>query len=137
MHRLRSESGAVAIEFAIVLVPLILILTGILDFGSAYRSALSVTAAAREGARSMVVGSTVAAAKNATIAASHGLSPPLTPGQISISFTGGTPAATTTCTAGATVTVTVTYPLTSITGMFDSLLDGESVAGVGVMRCEK
>jgi Flp pilus assembly protein TadG len=131
MRRLRSDSGAVAVEFALVLIPLILILTGVIDFGRAYTQQLSLSAAAREGVRVMAVQNDPVAAKAKVREAAPALSPALTDSQIAISGTGcpaGYP-------VGQTVTVTVTYPLTSITGMFDSLFSGEHLTGKGVMRC--
>ncbi len=129
MRRLRSDSGAVAVEFALVLLPLVLIVMGIIDFGSAYGSQLSLSSAARDGARVMALSGTRAAATTATTAAAAGLSQAPT---IVITVNGS---ATASCSAGATVTVKATYPLTSLTGMFSSLMAGEKLTGVGVMRC--
>ena len=127
MSRFRSDTGAAAVEFAIVIVPLLFILMGIIDFGRIYNQQLSIAAAAREGVRVMAVSKDPAAARAATKDAALGLSPVLSDAQIVIS-----PAS---CSVGATVTVTVTYPLTSLTGMFSGLLDGNSITEEGVMRC--
>ncbi len=127
MSRFRSDTGAAAVEFALVILPLVLLLTGIIDFGRAYNQQLTVTAAAREGARVMAVQNNAATAKTATIDAAAGLSPTLSTGQITISPS--------TCTPGAQVTVTVTYPMTTLTGMFDSVLSGKNLIGTGVMKC--
>jgi len=127
MSRFRSDTGAAAVEFAIVIVPLLLILMGIIDFGRVYNQQLSVSAAAREGVRVMAVENNSAAARTATRAAAPGLSPALSDSQIAIS-----PAS---CSVGATVTVTVTYPVTSLTGMFSGLLNGKTITERGVMRC--
>lgn len=124
MCRSRSDTGAVAVEFAIVLVPLLLLLMGIVDFGRVYSEQLSLTAAAREGARVMAVQNSPANARSATIAA---LSPSVAGAQIGISPSS--------CSTGVTVTVTVTYPASSMTGMFDALLNGKNLIGTGVMRC--
>ena len=129
MNRFRSDRGATAVEFAIVLLPLIALVMGIIDFGQVYSEQLALTSAAREGARVMAVQPhTASAARTATIAAANGLSPALTSGQITISPS--------TCTAGQSVTVTITYPLTSVTGMFDGLFSGNNLTATGVMRCE-
>jgi Flp pilus assembly protein TadG len=131
MSRFRSDTGAAAVEFALVILPLVLLLTGIIDFGRAYNQQLTVTAAAREGARTMAVqtdpATAATTARNATITAAAGLSPSLSSGQVTISPS--------TCTPGVQVTVTVTYPLTTLTGMFDSVLSGKNLIGTGVMRC--
>jgi Flp pilus assembly pilin Flp len=47
----RSDSGAAAVEFAIILPLLVLILGGIIDFGFAFNAQISLTHAAREGVR--------------------------------------------------------------------------------------
>jgi Flp pilus assembly protein TadG len=47
----RRDRGAVAVEFAILLPVLLLILFGIIDFGRALNAQIALTQAAREGAR--------------------------------------------------------------------------------------
>ncbi len=54
--RRRTEKGAAAVEFALVLPILVLLVFGIVEFGRAYNAYLSVTHAAREGARLAAVG---------------------------------------------------------------------------------
>ncbi len=51
-----GEDGATAIEFALVLPILIMILVGTFEFGLAYNNYLAITHAAREGARMAAVG---------------------------------------------------------------------------------
>lgn len=142
MHRLRSEGGAVAVEFALVMVPLLLILLGIIDFGHAYGSQLSVSAAAREGVRSRAVQGVVvnqpaaeATAKQVAISAAGELSSAASNLAITFSYAdqGGT--STDKCLSGGSVTMRATYPLTSITGMFTSTFAGKTISEVGVMRC--
>lgn len=50
------EKGAVAVEFALILPVLVLLLFGIIEFGRAYNAYVTVTHAAREGARLAAVG---------------------------------------------------------------------------------
>jgi Flp pilus assembly protein TadG len=52
----RSERGASAVEFAIVLPVLFLVIAGIVDFGRAYFYQIQLANAAREGARAAVIG---------------------------------------------------------------------------------
>jgi hypothetical protein len=49
--RLKNQRGAAAVEFAIILLPLILVLFGIIDFSWFFWNKHVVTDAAREGAR--------------------------------------------------------------------------------------
>lgn len=51
LYRARSESGVAAIELAIVLPLLFLILFGIISFGTLFYNYIVITNAAREGAR--------------------------------------------------------------------------------------
>lgn len=53
--RLRSERGAAAVEFGLVLPILLVLLLGIIDFGRAYHAQITLTHAAREGARAFAV----------------------------------------------------------------------------------
>jgi Flp pilus assembly protein TadG len=50
-RRRRGERGAAAVEFALVSIPLFLLLFGIIQFGWAFYSQISISQAAREGAR--------------------------------------------------------------------------------------
>ncbi len=127
MPKRRSDSGAVAVEFAMLVMPLLLLLCGIVDFGYAYNQQISVTAAAREGARTMAVQNDLTATRSSVRAATPVLSPALTDAQITISPQ--------TCAVGSTVTVTVKYPMGSITGLFNPLMNGKQLTGIGVMRC--
>jgi Flp pilus assembly protein TadG len=55
-HRTSDRSGAAAVEFALVLPLLVLILFGIVEFAAAWHARQLITNAAREGARVAVVG---------------------------------------------------------------------------------
>lgn len=98
----RDQEGAAAVEFAIVAIVLIMLLTGIVQFGFTFFQYLEIVHAAREGARwaslgldegSVSDGETV---RGRTAAAAPGLSPALTDDQIDISevTVGGQPAVT-------------------------------------------
>ena len=54
--RTRSERGAAAIEFALVLPLLLLIVAGITDFGRAFYTQIVMTNGAREGVRLVAMG---------------------------------------------------------------------------------
>lgn len=55
-NRDRSERGAAAVEFALVLPLLLLLVLGIIEFGFIFNRYISVTHAAREGVRELSVG---------------------------------------------------------------------------------
>ena len=119
-----SERGAAALEFALVLPILIMLVFGIIEFGRGYHAKVELTGAVREGARALALGKTTGEAQTATINAAPGLS--LTAGDVS----------TTPCPPGGAdgnATVTATYgvpyniPLVS-EGTFN-------ISVSGVMRC--
>lgn len=105
--RLRSESGASAVEFALLLPVLMMILFGIIEFGLAlYRQSI-LTNASREGARLGIVQS-VPAITNGQIntAIDNYLTPAgITPGDVSRTIVAGG-------ITGTPVTVTLTLPYT-------------------------
>lgn len=53
--RVRNESGQAAVEMALILPVLMLLLLGIMEFGQAWNAKQIITDAAREGARQAVV----------------------------------------------------------------------------------
>jgi Flp pilus assembly pilin Flp len=57
-----DERGAVAVEFALVLPLLLTLVFGIVQFGLALNTKLTLTHAAREGARAAIVGANATAA---------------------------------------------------------------------------
>jgi Flp pilus assembly protein TadG len=90
-----GEKGAAAVEFAIILPLLLLIIAGIVDFGRAFFTQVVLTNAAREGARAAVVRVSEADVQARTLAAANPLTPTVIPG-------------TCPATGGTFVTVTVT-----------------------------
>ena len=64
----RSERGAVAVEFAILLPVFLLLVCGIMDFGNIYYQLHNVNEAAREGARQTAVSQSLSTAASTTIA---------------------------------------------------------------------
>jgi Flp pilus assembly protein TadG len=102
----RGEEGAAAVEAAIVLPLILLVLFGIIDFGRALQQQALLTAAVREGART---------------AALNGTSAAVTAKVQSVAGTDAT-VATTLCAGGSSVTadasVTATQPFTALTPVF-------------------
>ncbi|GAA3639276.1 TadE/TadG family type IV pilus assembly protein [Microlunatus ginsengisoli] len=131
MQPRQSERGAAALEFALVVPVLLVLVLGIAEFGRAFYTQITLSAAAREGVRVMALSTTpataVANAKSATINAATGLG--LTGGQIVVTPGAGCPNPNT---AGAQATVTINYSMPFITDMFGPSI---SLHGKGVMRC--
>ena len=88
--RLRREDGAAAVEFALIVGLLAILLFGILQFGMAFWQMQSLRASVREGARVASVGGTTAQIDAAVVTASSGALPPGFTG-ITLSPSGGCP----------------------------------------------
>ena len=121
-----GERGAAAVEFALVVPLLLLLVMGIVEFGRAYNAQTTISGAAREGVRVMALRNDPAAAKAAVKSAASPIQ--LSDAQISISPTSCTSSGTTPQTA----TVTVTYKVDFLTGLLGT---GVTLTGKGVMRC--
>jgi Flp pilus assembly protein TadG len=124
MRKLRSERGAAAVEFAIVLPVLMAILFGVIEYGRVFFIQNSITNAARVGARTMVIESAAGLAgaagdAQAKAAAAAAVSPVGT--------------AVTACSTGGVTTMTVTYSLTALSGF---LPVPAQLTGKAQMRCE-
>ncbi len=105
---LRDEKGAVAIEFAVVLVVFLSILFGIIAFGFQFASRIALSYAVAEGGRAAVAGLTSAERlSRATTAVSNVLtsfSPLIDPAKATVAVTSGGATSN-----GQVVLVTVTY----------------------------
>jgi Flp pilus assembly protein TadG len=133
--RKAADRGSVAMEFALVLPVLLLIVFGIIDFGRALNAQIALTGAAREGARLAALGYPSAAVQARVVAAAPDLS------GVTVTIAAGCPPG-----AGPAedAQVDVSYRFSFITpiGAFASLL-GTSGLGApfvltaqGVMPCE-
>jgi Flp pilus assembly protein TadG len=119
----RSERGAAAVEFAIILPVLLTLVLGIMEFGRAYNAQLSLTNAAREGVRVMAISNDPVAAKAAATNAAVSLNPALADSNISFSQPS--------CSPTQQMTVTISYTLSTITGFAGPF----ELTGKGVMLC--
>ena len=131
----QSERGAVAVEFALLLPVLLLLVIGIMEFGRAYNVQISASQAGREGARYVAVnyanpGFSAATATSMALSAAPGLPAGTTVG-ISYHTASGAPLGA--CAAGATVTVRVVNQLTWLTGYLS--IPAPAITGIGVMQC--
>ncbi|SDE92777.1 TadE-like protein [Blastococcus fimeti] len=126
--RLLGERGAAAVEFALVAPVLLLLLLGIIEFSKAFHNQGTLSAAAREGARSMALGHTVAEARSAVRATLPG-GMTLTDSQITMSL----PSCVTATGTNPTVTVTIKYHQNVVAGLLGGA--GFDLTGKAAMRC--
>jgi Flp pilus assembly protein TadG len=124
----RNERGAAAVEFALVLPLLVLLVAGIAEFGRAYYLQATLSGAAREGARAMALTNSVAGARTAVRGATNGIS--LSDAQIVVAP--GTGACVSTATTTLTATVTINYSTAFVSHLFGATLN---LHGKGAMRC--
>lgn len=125
----RGDRGAAAVEFALVLPILVLLIFGIVDFGRLLRAQITITEAAREAARASALVSDAAATTR---------SDDVTAG---LDDTAGSPTTTVTDSCKTTsdpsddTSVTVTYQFSFITPVFlvgDGTLE---ISATSVMPC--
>jgi Flp pilus assembly protein TadG len=133
--RAARDRGSVAVEFALVLPVLLLIVFGIIDFGRAMNAQIVLTGAARDGVRLAALGYSNAAVQADVTAAAPDLS-------------GVTATVVTSCPPGAGPTadaqVDVSYDFTFITpiGAISNMIGGAPLGAPtvltaqGVMPCE-
>jgi len=125
------DRGAAAVEFALLLPLLALLVFGIVDFGRALNAQITLTQAAREGARMAALGEPNVV--SSTQAAATGLSP------VSVTVTSCPVGAA----AGVNATVQVSYtftfltPVGGIAKLFGSGFGSTmTLTAQGVMPCE-
>jgi len=117
-----SERGAAAVEFAILLPLLLMLVLGTIEFGRAYNAQIILTNAARDGVRVMAINNDPTAAKTAAQKAAASVSS-IPASNITLS--------TNTCSTGNQVTLTIKYTLSTITGIAGPF----PMTGKGVMLC--
>lgn len=118
-----SERGAAAVEFAILLPLLLMLVLGTIEFGRAYNAQITLTNAARDGVRVMAINNDATAAKTAAQNAAASVSSTIPASDVILS--------TTTCSTGNQVTLTIKYTLSTITGIAGPF----AMTGKGVMLC--
>jgi Flp pilus assembly protein TadG len=134
-NRKASDRGSVAVEFALVLPALLLILFGIIDFGRALNAQISLTGAAREGARLAALGYPNAAVQARVAAAAPSLSG-VTTTVVASCPAGAGP------TANAQVDVSSSFSFITPIGAIISYMGGSGLGAPvvltaqGVMPCE-
>ncbi|MCD5344953.1 TadE/TadG family type IV pilus assembly protein [Agromyces sp. S2-1-8] len=123
----RRERGAAAVEFALVLPLLLIMLFAIIDFGWVLTQQLSVTAAAREGARYYAIHNLEPGAQGVA----EDRATELVTGTLTFSYPS-------TCSASVDddeLTMVVRTPLTDLTGWLGAVTGGVMLEGTGSMRC--
>ncbi len=123
MKNWRSERGAAAVELALVLPILLVLVLGIVEFGRAFQVQATLASAARESVRIVALQEDSAAAVAAAQAASTSLDPGLAGGDVGITACAG---------AGSDARVDITYQHEFLTGFFGT---GIELTSRGVMRC--
>lgn len=136
----RTDRGASAVEFAIILPLLFLVLGGVVDFGRYFFFQIQLANAAREGARVAIVYPVNTADPTSSASASASIT------SRAVAAIGAVPSATVTpvaiCTSGVTgyASVAVSAPFTwSVLGPAMRMVRGSwpspTAASTGVMRC--
>ena len=127
----RSDTGAAAVEFALLLPILLLVLFGIIDFGRAYNMQIALTQASREGVRGLALGTT---ADPTSVVQSSSF--PVT--GVSVAYTTCPSSPTSASNATVTASKQFTY-ITPISGVLSILglgsLAAPVISGKAQMRC--
>lgn len=118
-----SERGAAAVEFALLLPVLLLLVLGTIEFSRAYNAQITLTNAGREGVRVMAIANDPVAARAAARSAAASVSTTISDTDIILS--------TDVCTTGSQVTLTIKHNLATITGIAGPF----PMTGKGVMLC--
>ena len=122
------DRGAAAVEFALVLPILLLLVLGILEFGRAYHVQTILSNAARDGVRVMALQDSAAAA----IAAAETSASPLDLANADIVVT-PTTGCSSALTGAGLASVTIKYPFSLVSGFLP--IDDLTLTGKGTMRC--
>lgn len=128
------DRGSAAVEFALILPILLLVLFGIVDFGRLYFTQITLTDAAREGARVLAL----EGASGSGFTTAQADADARTRVQDAVTGIDSTVTVSTgACIVGQPVTVTASTNFTFLTPLPDlaGLLGFSTVSGTGVMRC--
>jgi Flp pilus assembly protein TadG len=124
----QSERGAAAVEFAIVVPVLVMLLLGIMEFSRVYNAQAELSAAAREGVRVMAVTGNQTTARSAAKNTAVSLKPALQ--DSNITFGAACPSTISSGTSPQ-ATITITYSLSTLTGIAGPF----TMTGKGTMLC--
>lgn len=129
MKRTRNDRGAAAVEMALVMPLLLMVLFATVDFGRMYNAQITLTEAAKDGARAAVLG---ANATTETQEAASGL----TPVTVTVTACPAVPTASSDARVVARHAFEFITPLGSISSFFGDEIDGTfTITGRGQMSC--
>jgi len=126
-HLGHLDRGAAAVEMALVLPVLLLVLFGLVDFGRAFNTQMQLTQAAREAVRVVAMGQPGDAGSRAS-AGLVGLTPSPTTSVVSSCPAGN-------ITANAEVTVSYTFHFITPVGAIPGVGAYKTLSSHGLMRC--
>ena len=127
-----GDRGATAVEFALVLPVLLMILMGIVDFGRALNAQVTLTQAVREGAR-------LAALKQPNVVSrTQGAATGLSGVAVTVTSCPTPPSASSNASVLASVTFNFVTPVGALAGLFGGGGFGAPItlSATGVMPCE-
>ncbi len=126
-----DDSGAAAVEMALLLPVLLLILFGIIDFGRAFNMQIALTQASREGVRGLAVGSSTNPTSTVQAAAA-----PVTGVSVAYTVCPANPLPNSVATVTATKTFTYVTPISGLLGAMGlGSLASPVITGRAEMRC--
>ena len=134
-HRISSEHGQTAVEFALVAPFIVVLLLAVIQFGIAFHNYVTITDAARAGARKAIVARFAAGnfdeAKQAVRDSASNLDQGTLdqPGAIDVSDPDG-------MTSGSLITVTVKYPYTISIPLLGMTVSSGTLTAVAKERME-
>ena len=123
----RRDRGAAAVEFALVFPLLLIMLFAIIDFGWVLNQQMSVTAAAREGARYYAIHNL----RGGRAGDAEARAADLVTGTVTFTY----PSTCSPTVDDDELTMVVHTPLTDLTGWLDAVSGGAILSGTGSMRC--
>jgi len=128
------ERGAAAVEFALLLPVLLLLVFGIIDFGRALNAQITLTQAAREGARLAALGTPVPTVISSTQTAATGLGTAVT---VTVTACPAGATQTTSAVVNASYTFRFVTPIRAIAGLFGGTFSPTiPLTATGDMPCE-
>jgi hypothetical protein len=152
LTNLRSEQGQSLVEFALVILPLAVVVMGIIDFGSIYSNVIGVRQGVADGARQASVGQ-FGSISNCPLSGVSGPMPGITQikeimctvhasdginddGSTRVSVIVGDSTGAQNYAVGTPITVCEMYAVHSLTGMLSPLLKGHFATSVVTERIE-